>query len=140
MEGGAGMRKEAILGLLAAVMMAAEAQTARRVAERPREVLFSQLTGEQLVDLCKHAERETLDSESLECQMYLAGFRDGYNIAMYIFNDQKQSRFCPPDAVTVSQMAKVVVKYGNDHPQDLWLRAGLFTITALKEAYPCQAP
>ncbi len=45
---------------------------------------------------------------------------------------------CVPDEVTVGQITKVVVKYLKDHPEKLHLGAGLLTMTALKDAFPCK--
>jgi hypothetical protein len=50
----------------------------------------------------------------------------------------KQTYFCPVQEVTTTQMAKVVVKYGNDHPEKLWMRASMLTLFALRGAYPCE--
>jgi hypothetical protein len=70
---------------------------------------------------------------------YLRGFTDGFGAALIGLNDSKQVAFCPPKEVTVSQMAKVVVKFGNDHPEKLSMPAFLFTLVTLREAYPYQA-
>jgi hypothetical protein len=43
-----------------------------------------------------------------------------------------------PEEVTRQQMAKVIVKYGADHPNLLWIGGALFTAATLKDAYPCK--
>ena len=123
------MRHKLIVGLLAVAVLAAGAQT-------PQRVFFHIVTGEYLVNLCKVAELDSRDP----CLNYIAGFTDGYATGMIVFNNSQQARFCPSREVTPFEMAKVLVKYGNDHPEDLSTRAALFTAYALKDAYPCQEP
>jgi len=105
---------------------------------KPQEVTFSQLNAEALVGLCRDVETDMNSPGSKLCLFYLTGFGDGYAMAMLKFNHEKQSGFCPPQEVTRPQMAKVIVKYGADHPNELWINSALFTATALKDAYPCQ--
>jgi hypothetical protein len=42
-----------------------------------------------------------------------------------------------PDSVTSTQLAKVIVKYGNDHPQELHLPGVIVVTNALLAAFPC---
>jgi hypothetical protein len=106
-------------------------------AQKPQLVAFLPLKGEGLTTLCKEVETDASSSDSTICLSYLGGFTDGYGVAMARFNHEKQSAFCPPLEVTRQQMARVIVKYGADHPNLLWTGAGLFTAIALKDAYPC---
>lgn len=107
-------------------------------AQKPHEVTFRQLSGENLVDLCKSVDIDAHAQASTQCLFYIGGFNDGFNMAMLRFNNSKQAQFCPPDEVTPTQVAKVIVKYGADHPDKLWLNAALFTSVTLQDAYPCQ--
>ena len=115
----------------------ARAQKAQ-FAQKPQEVTFSQLSAQDLIGLCKPVDAGVHSDLSQLCLMYLTGFTDGYNIAMARFNHEKQSAFCPPNEVTREQMAKVIVKYGADHPNLLWAGAPLFVAASLKDSYPCQ--
>lgn len=105
---------------------------------KPGDVQFRALTGEQLTEMCKNADENSTDQSTMMCLLYLSGFTDGFNMALLRLGQEKQTGFCPPKGVTPGQMAKVVVKYGNDNPDKLWLSAALFTAAALKNAYPCQ--
>ena len=129
-----------LIAILAALAVGASAQTPTRVAQKPKEVTFRQFSGDDLVKLCEIAGADEHALTARMCLMYIAGFTDGFNIGMLKFNNQKQANFCPPDEVTPDQMAKVIVKYGSDHPEQLWVTAALFSAAALRDAYPCQAP
>ncbi len=48
-------------------------------------------------------------------------------------------KHCLPDKVSISQGAKVLVKFLDDHPQGLNLQATLLAVTAFRVAWPCQA-
>lgn len=134
------MKHKLMLGLLAMAALAAEAQTPQRVMQKPQEAGFTTLTSEDLVKLCKDADPDGHDRDSAMCLMYIVGFEDGYSVGLVLFNNKEQVGFCLPPGVTTWQMAKVVEKYGNDHPENLWLNAGVFIALALKDAYPCQKP
>jgi hypothetical protein len=45
--------------------------------------------------------------------------------------------FCLPNAVTGAQLAKVVVKFGDDHPEKLHYPAVWIVGDALETAFPC---
>ena len=106
-------------------------------AQSNSEVTFRPFSAEDLIKICKNADDSSSKTGSM-CLMYLGGFTDGHNLALLKFNKKQPDTFCPPIEVTPSQMASVIVKYGIDHPELLWLRAALFSATALKAAYPCQ--
>jgi hypothetical protein len=44
---------------------------------------------------------------------------------------------CVPDDASASQLAKVVVKYGSDHPEELNLPAVAIVHFAMQKAFPC---
>ena len=46
---------------------------------------------------------------------------------------------CFPSGVNATQLAKIVVKYGDDHPEKLNIGSAAFVIIALQEAFPCPA-
>jgi hypothetical protein len=45
---------------------------------------------------------------------------------------------CAPDQVTLRQNVRIVVKYLNDHPEELHIQDSLLVIRALSKAYPCK--
>ena len=45
--------------------------------------------------------------------------------------------WCVPDNASGAQLAKVIVKYGNDHPQELHLPAVVVVANAFLAAFPC---
>ncbi len=48
--------------------------------------------------------------------------------------------YCLPRAATLRQATDVVCNYLEDNPADRHLPAGVLTMTALSEAWPCPAP
>lgn len=88
------------------------------------------MTAEDLVGLCKHVETEEHSEPSMACLMYISGVEDGFSMSLLKYNGDKQTVFCPPDGVTRTQIAKVIVKFGNDHPNQLLTRAAVFTLVA----------
>jgi hypothetical protein len=137
------MKKIASLALLAyltplLVAQKERPQLSQTPALNPQEVTFSQLTGDGLVRFCKGVDADENSSGSLMCEFYLTGFGDGFGMAMLKFNKEKQSQFCIPEEVTKPILAKVIVKFGADHPNYLALPSGLFTAMALKDAFPCR--
>jgi hypothetical protein len=45
--------------------------------------------------------------------------------------------YCVPDDATATQLAKVVAKYGRDHPEELSDPGVSLVIFAMKHAFPC---
>jgi hypothetical protein len=127
-----------LLFLFASTMLCGAGPVPQMGAQKPQQVTFSPVTAEELVGLCKSVDANAQSDAAALCLTYISGFTDGYSVAMARFNHEKQSAFCPPQEVTRQQMAKVLVKYGGDHPNQLWTGGALFTAIALKDAYPCQ--
>jgi len=50
----------------------------------------------------------------------------------------KQDVYCVPDDISTAQATRVVVKYLEEHSEDLHLRDTALIVTALKEAFPCK--
>lgn len=131
------MTRTALLATIAWALCAT-AQKTQVPTQKPQQVSFSAITAEDLIGLCKGVQADGSSTSSTACLSYIAGFTDGYGVAMARFNHEKQSAFCQPQEVTRQQIAKVIVKYGDDHPNLLWTGGALFTALALKDAYPCQ--
>jgi hypothetical protein len=45
---------------------------------------------------------------------------------------------CVPDNIKLTQLIRVVVSYGEQHPEMLHLPAFLLTVNAMQTAFPCQ--
>jgi len=45
---------------------------------------------------------------------------------------------CVPPEASATQLAKVIAKYGDDHPQQLHLPAAVIVLLAMKDAFPCR--
>lgn len=73
------------------------------------------------------------------CLAFITGVLDAD-----LFNDVDGSgqpthkhHYCVPDDATGTQFAKVVVKYGKDHPEELNDPAVSLIIMAMRWAFPC---
>jgi hypothetical protein len=111
-------------------------------------VYFHGLKGETLVDACKAVERmdtttyrvpkDDLDNVAT-CIGFVVGVIDGET-----FNDVGEDgqpthrhHYCVPDDATSTQLAKIVAKYGRDHPEELSDPGVSLVIFAMKRAFPC---
>jgi hypothetical protein len=104
-------------------------------AQQPQYVHASDLTADKLVDNCKHLNDEGdyyQNPNAMVCIYYVMGFMDGYAA-------DGNDGWCSPDGVTYGQMGKVIARYGEVHPEELWKPAFLFAKEALTGAYPCKA-
>lgn len=95
---------------------------------------------DQLVEDCRNISAAGYgDKIALaRCLGYLTGLIDGSGIASR--QTPKTFPVCIPGEATQSELAKVVVKYGDDHPEYLHQEAANFVNDALKKAFPCSAP
>jgi len=98
-------------------------------------------TGSQLRDYCRLVSQDISkmsreDAHHMNnCLYFIEGVIDGYNLA-----DGKPD-LCIPDGsgVTFGQLALVVSKYVEDHPEQLHLGSGALVLNALYRAFPCKA-
>jgi hypothetical protein len=73
------------------------------------------------------------------CMGFIAGVLDRDTIATTDETGHPAGRnFCVPAEASTTQLAKVVVKYGDDHPQQLHLPAVVIVLLAMKDAFPCK--
>jgi hypothetical protein len=70
-----------------------------------------------------------------ECFGYLKGFFDGYKLAE-IRNSDSDS-YCLPDNVTMSQVARLVVKTADEHPEMGHHERWRLIDYALRSTWPC---
>jgi hypothetical protein len=108
--------------------------------------------GEQLVTSCRaldDVERSvgsTLPMKDLleqfkksgTCMGFIQGVIDSDTIAHTDKNGHPVGRLCAPAEASKRQLAKIVVKYGDDHPQQLHFPAAVIVLLAMKDAFPCQ--
>lgn len=108
---------------------------------------------EQLVEVCRAGNEVTHNVGSnmpmkdlLEdfkkagtCMGFIQGVLDYDTIATTDENGHPAGRhFCVPAEASETQLAKVVAKYGDDHPQQLHLPAAVVVLLAMKDAFPCR--
>jgi hypothetical protein len=69
------------------------------------------------------------------CGSYLQGVVDGINVDKLAH--PTDVFFCVPQEVTKEEFVRVVLKYGDDHPEKLHLSSIIFVIQAFSSAFPC---
>lgn len=99
---------------------------------------------EVLVGVCKAVENVNIDGKTVPlkdamavgtCLGFISGVADLNTMDLDIL--KTHHAWCVPDGVTTTQLAKVVVKYGNDHPEELHFPAVVVVAGALVGAFPC---
>jgi hypothetical protein len=71
------------------------------------------------------------------CESYLAGSVDAtYTWAELGYIPKK---FCIPQAVTISQLRRIFVKYASENPERLHLKASSLSVEAFRMAFPCSS-
>jgi len=108
-------------------------------------------TAERLVAACKKV--ENLDANNMAapskehydiglCSGFIMGVIDAETYRAEVFRSFGQKDVhpaeCIPNAATVTQLAKVIVKYGEDHPNELHTAAIDFVHGALMSNFPCK--
>lgn len=98
-------------------------------------------TGVELLEECQAAERDTPSVKAAHCLGYLNGMADGLD-AWESYNKYHNGNLppaaCIPRGATMRELAIVVVKYLNDHPNRLHESYRLLAILALADGYPCK--
>ena len=102
------------------------------VSTNPRAAkAITGMTGSELLGYC---ENEGVYSQGL-CDGFIDGVGDGFqSFALYI---GRRLPFCYPQDATVEQVRRVIVKYLEEHPQDLHYSAAESAFIALGDAFPC---
>jgi hypothetical protein len=110
-----------------------------------------QFSGNELVHACEVAIPTQIEDkdwiEAFYCLGYLSGaraaigFERDINYAESVVRPKQTGppvfRICIPEEATQDQLAKVVVKYLNDHPERLHEDAFLLVFAAYSDAFPC---
>lgn len=130
------MKRTLVLGLLFLGMcVCANAQT---------KYIASTMNAEELIRVCRPildvTAEETLPYTQLNqagfCMGYVQGISDG--LAYSEATTQSKKTVCMPMHVTASQIARVVLRYGDEHPEKLHWPSTDFTIESLRNAFPCR--
>ncbi len=101
-------------------------------------------SSEDLLESCKKVERLGPDStapakdalDAGSCLGFIAGVIDAEDYYHVSFREKTPQ--CIPNTVTGAQLAKVIVKHGNDHPEGLHYAAVDLLHSALMLAFPCK--
>jgi hypothetical protein len=72
------------------------------------------------------------------CFGYISGVVDMRNTLNAFSSSSNAATFCVPDDASITQLAKIVVKYGNDHPEGLNRPALSFVTDALIQSFRCK--
>ena len=99
-------------------------------------------SGGDIVEHCRQVVKIMRDEKGNEgdaraCLSYLYGFADGGQFGAK--GDHKLFPVCFPEGVDGGQMAKIVVKFGDDHPEKLSSGSLYIVFNALRDAFPCSA-
>lgn len=88
------------------------------------------------IGLCSGFIIGVVDAETYSAEVFRAlGQRDLSPQSFRLLTAQTE---CLPSTVTVTQLAKVIVKYGDEHPNELHTAAVDFLHGALMSAFPCK--
>jgi hypothetical protein len=67
------------------------------------------------------------------------GFVSAVSQFAYLYLDGKNVlSVCLPSGVSTTQLIRVIVAYGHNHPEELHVSTGLFVLNALVTAFPCK--
>jgi len=111
-----------------------------------RTASATEQTGIELLKECQSATKDASGMSSLEamdgahCLGYISGIEATLGLWEYRSNKAKgplPPPACIPDEVTGLELAKVVVKYLNDHPNQLHEDYFTLVLLAFSQAYPC---
>jgi len=133
------MKRLAFLAVAIALALSTHAVSAQAAQEH---------TGVRLLEECQMALRD--DDYIIEhgalikatsCLLYIRGVAD----TLSLWKDESDVAkahllppACIPDGASNFEMANVVLKYLNDHPNKLHESYSLLVILALQDGYPCQ--
>lgn len=139
-------RRYGLTLLFSLVALAGPARPVAAIAAQDEQVGIRVYGGsaEKLIEECSAVNRMTpdnrinpADAPALSfCTGYISGIVDFHQL---VIADQKtKGPYCVPGGnVTFYQLARIVLKYGNDHPEELHLAAALVVTEALTRAFPC---
>jgi hypothetical protein len=101
-------------------------------------------TAEMLTQQCGKAYHITSDGKIPSADGFDTGFCMGYILGIVDMHStlstvmhKSQSGYCIPKGATPTQLAKVVNKYGIDHPEELHQAGILIVVESFQKASPC---
>lgn len=121
------------LTLVAFVGTQANSQIPRKKRQAEAPLIWS---GNQLLDLCEGYKKEKLKADlGPGCFMYISGVTQ----TLVLTDDTETTMVspCPRKGVTQEQIADVVIKWLDDHPEKRDLPAPAIISKSLNEAFPC---
>jgi hypothetical protein len=109
-------------------------------AQKQSPKFYSGTATELLVDCRRVAALDKGENEAVfdvqRCGSYLRGFADGISVAKIAH--PQDVFFCLPTTISEDELTRVVVKYAEDHPEQLHVSAPVFVLSAYRRAYPCR--
>ena len=93
-------------------------------------------TGKEFLDACKVL-ATSFDAKNDPDDPVLVGYCAGMVNTLMIPGKYSGFKICPPENATVQQGATVLVKFSDDHPQELNLPAVRLALAAFRNAWPC---
>jgi hypothetical protein len=103
----------------------------------PLENSVFRSTGNDLVADCTG----TLNKQA-QCLKYIEGVVDGWTIALKtsarVNKAQNENNMCIPKGVTAGNLQKVVLRYADEHPEQLYREANIIVTLAIGNAFPCR--
>ena len=93
--------------------------------------------GKEFLDACKVLATSVDAKDDPVDDPVLVGYCAGIVHTLMIPRKYSDFKICPPENATVQQGATVLVKYSDDHPQELNLPAVLLALAAFRNAWPC---
>lgn len=115
--------------LIAAVMLSVIFSPVLRGQQEP-SVYIHGGNAEALVNDC--------DKTGPYCLGYILGVVDMHSALNAAVPNTKDNNYCVPDNATATQLAKVVVKFGKEHPEELNEAALVMVFNAFVRAFPCK--
>ena len=94
-------------------------------------------TGKEFLDACKVLATSVDPKNDQVDDPMLVGYCAGMVHTLMIPRKYSDFKICPPENATVQQGATVLVKFSDDHPQELNLPAVRLALAALRNAWPC---
>jgi hypothetical protein len=105
----------------------------------------AEINGKMLLENCKEAVRSmgnkndpSINHSSVNfCVGYISGINDLHLEFIESVASFEPPIYCAPPNTQIEEMIKIVVKFLEQHPQDLTYQGAELTASALKIAYPC---
>lgn len=95
-------------------------------------------SGNSYLSKCKEAVKAIdIGEANYQDASACAGFILGATDILRLWNDSGELNVCIPKEVTEMQMTRVYLKYMEEHPQNLHMRASMLLVQAVAEAFPC---